>query len=362
MDKPRDVLTREELDFLLAPVDVSPDPDTGSEENSADASWNVPDDAQDSMQDDEVEDRDLDLDEDLDEDDGERDDPEDADEDEPAPAHPGDSMSRAFSGTQAAAGCEGRTRDADRQSARTSGRQHGRRPDRQAGNADTRRQRDTQRNDSSRRKKHSQAAGPEADRHTHGRDTGTRVMAGYDSELAENPLLRAKAQFFAGLLEEAVCAATKAHVRAAPYTVQRACWEDVLQDMESPAFYALLRAGRADVLFGCDAVATQALADVSLGAGSLGGLGRFGSQRSSLSFFDRELVRRCLAQLPAMLARAFDLPSCTLSRILWYADDIFLTGPGEEVCVLTLTLDIDGHGGSCVLVLPKKAQASFGAA
>ena len=388
MDNSREILTREELDFLLAPVDFS----SVTDEESSDASreHDAPDDERDEH-DDAPQDREDEAEDGPDggPDDAPDDEPgndpagdaEDADEDDDIvllpPVVPGqtdqnsqsDRAARdsrdaraardtrtsqctdtALSRTHASASGSGQ----HRRSQPGKQRQAARRADLADKTGSTRFQRQGRGQKS--RGWH-EPAGHERGRH----DQRPSPPPGLDNELAANPVLRARAQFFAGLLEEDICAATKAHVRIAPLSATWHSWEEVLADMESPAFYALCRAGRADVLMCCDAVATQALADVSLGAGSLGALGGSPGQRSALSFFDRELVRRCLERLPALLAKAFDQPSCTLSRTLWSADDIFLTALDEEVCCVHFSLDIDGHGGAAMLVLPQRAQVAFGA-
>ena len=166
-------------------------------------------------------------------------------------------------------------------------------------------------------------------------------------EEQENPVLLARAEFFASLLEEELGTATRAHMRARPLSLAVQFPEDIVEELGSPAFFALLAAGKSDILFACDPVTTQALADASLGAGHLSL-----QPRGSLSFFDKELVRRCLGNLPQMVAKAFALPTCKTSRIVWYADDIFLTASESQAYVLRLSLAIDGLVGECLLLLP----------
>ena len=82
--------------------------------------------------------------------------------------------------------------------------------------------------------------------------------------------------------------------------------------------------------------------------------------RGTLSYFDKELVRRCLDGLPQMIERAFALPPCKMSRIVWYADDIFLTVRNIRVYALRLSLAIDGLAGECLLLLPLELFAKEG--
>lgn len=180
---------------------------------------------------------------------------------------------------------------------------------------------------------------------------GGRKETGPDKGMdaaGSDPVLLARTDFFAGLLEEELRKVTRAHVRARPHKPAEEFAEDVVDELESPAFFALLDAGAEDLLFACDPLTTQGLADASLGAGHLSS-----QVRGTLSFFDKELVGHCLEGLPRLIARAFALPSCATSRIVWYADDIFLTARDEKLCVLRLSLEIDGLGGECLLALPK---------
>ena len=199
-------------------------------------------------------------------------------------------------------------------------------------------------------------AGCEEDARERDRDNGpsckgdrkeTGPAKGMDAA-GSDPVLLARTDFFAGLLEEELRRVIRAHVRARPHTPAEEYTEDVVDELESPAFFALLDAGAEDLLFACDPLTTQGLADASLGAGHLSS-----QVRGTLSFFDKELVGRCLEGLPRLIARAFALPSCATSRIVWYADDIFLTARDEKLCVLRLSLEIDGLGGECLLALPK---------
>ena len=172
---------------------------------------------------------------------------------------------------------------------------------------------------------------------------------------APNPVLWARAEFLASLLEEELGSATRAHMRARPLSLAVEFIEDLVQKIESPAFFALLAAGKSDIVFACTPLTTQALADASLGAGHMSL-----QPRGALSYFDKELVRRCLDGLPQMIERAFALQSCKMSRIVWYADDIFLTVRDVRGYALRLSLAIDGLAGECLLLLPLELFAKEG--
>ena len=170
-----------------------------------------------------------------------------------------------------------------------------------------------------------------------------------------NPVLWARAEFLASLLEEELGSATRAHMRARPLSLAVGFPEDLAERSANPAFFALLAAGKSDIVFACNPLTTQALADASLGAGHMSL-----QPRGTLSYFDKELVRRCLDGLPQMIERAFALPPCKMSRIVWYADDIFLTVRNIRVYALRLSLAIDGLAGECLLLLPLELFAKEG--
>lgn len=170
-----------------------------------------------------------------------------------------------------------------------------------------------------------------------------------------NPVLWARAEFLASLLEEELGSATRAHMRARPLSLAVGFPEDLAERSAAPAFFALLAAGKSDIVFACNPLTTQALADASLGAGHMSL-----QPRGTLSYFDKELVRRCLDGLPQMIERAFALPPCKMSRIVWYADDIFLTVRNIRVYALRLSLAIDGLAGECLLLLPLELFAKEG--
>ena len=144
-------------------------------------------------------------------------------------------------------------------------------------------------------------------------------------------------------------------MRARPLSLAVGFPEDLAERSAAPAFFALLAAGKSDIVFACNPLTTQALADASLGAGHMSL-----QPRGTLSYFDKELVRRCLDGLPQMIERAFALPPCKMSRIVWYADDIFLTVRNIRVYALRLSLAIDGLAGECLLLLPLELFAKEG--
>ena len=151
-----------------------------------------------------------------------------------------------------------------------------------------------------------------------------------------NPVLWARAEFLASLLEEELGSATRAHMRARPLSLAVGFPEDLAERSAAPAFFALLAAGKSDIVFACNPLTTQALADASLGAGHMSL-----QPRGTLSYFDKELVRRCLDGLPQMIERAFALPPCKMSRIVWSATS------GSTPCAFPWPLTALPESASC---------------
>lgn len=161
--------------------------------------------------------------------------------------------------------------------------------------------------------------------------------------------LEQKAHFFASLLERELIRRTGGLIALDVADISVMAQERLFGMLEEPASYTLLTglplARR--LLFYCDMAVTAGLADASLGAGHA-----LAPSRRPLSFLDLELVRRCLNLVPLCLAQAFDVPCCSILRHGQYADDIFLTRQEHLLHVVTLSMDLEGVRGASILAIP----------
>ncbi len=158
-----------------------------------------------------------------------------------------------------------------------------------------------------------------------------------------------QARCFAELLSRELSDLTRSFVRLEPAGEEEALCGDFLAGLDGPASFFLAGAaplaGR--VLFVCDAGLTQALADVSLGAGS-----PLNPAPRPLSSLDRQLVRRCLDRVPGCLTAAFGLAAAEPLRTAQYGSDIFLTDEDRKVRVLRFFTEVESVRGVSCLAVP----------